>query len=153
MPGTLVKKTTYYPANIDTKSPFIKAISEFVVLHKFNQPWITSYHGHDSQIDHVQTYKSRIMLITNSDKLYYISFCNILKELATQWFHTLKWGLIRTFSQLSDQFISQFIGMYEQPKLDIELLILKKKKPELLKDFVGRFNKEKLKVNVLLGSL
>ena len=87
-----------------------------------------------------------MVLTTNLDKLYFLDFPNTLKGSANQWFHSLKPRSISGFDQLSMQFISQFISMHEQPMPDTQLLTVRQKKGESLKEFVNHFNKEKLKV-------
>ena len=83
---------------------------------------------------------------TNADELLCLAFPGTLKGPATQWFHSLKPRSIRDFRQLSKEFVSQLIGLFDRPQPDTQLLTVKQKRTESLKDFVDRFNQQKLRV-------
>ena len=85
-------------------------------------------------------------LATNANELLCLAFPGTLTGPAAQWFHSLKPRSVRDFKQLSKEFISQFIGLLDQPQPNTQLLTVRKKKGELLKDFVNRFNQQKLRV-------
>ena len=84
-----------------------------------------SYDGLGSLVDHILTYKSRMALTTNLDKLYYLAFPITLKGPKNQWFHSLKSRLGSSFDQPSKQFINQFIGMHKESKPDTQLLTVR----------------------------
>ena len=83
-------------------------------------------------------------LATNSDELLCLAFSGTLKSMATQWFHSLNPRSVHDFGQLSKQFVSQFVGMLDRPQPDTQLLTVRQQKGESLKDFVDRFNQQKL---------
>ena len=78
--------------------------------------------------------------VTNAEKLLCLAFPSTLKGPAAQWFHSLKPRSIRDFRQLSKEFISQFIGLLDHPQPDTQLLTVKQKRGDSLKDFIDRFN-------------
>ena len=53
---------------------------------------------------------------------------------------------IKEFKQLDKEFISQFIGLLDLPQPDTQLLTVRQKRGESLKDFVDQFNKQKPRV-------
>ena len=82
-----------------------------------------------------------MVLATNTDELYFLTFSSTLKGLAIQWSNSLKPRSINSFDQLN----KKFINMHDQPKPNTHLLTIKQRKDESLKDFVDRFNTKKLK--------
>ena len=63
----------------ETESSFTRKIHEFAIPQKFKQPQIETYNGQGSPVDHVQAYKAKMMLTTNSDELYCLAFSSTLK--------------------------------------------------------------------------
>ena len=104
--------------------------------------------GRWSPVDHVRTYKAQMALATNAEELLCLAFSGTLKGLAAQWFHSLKPQSVRDFKQLSKEFISQFIGLglLDRPQPDTQLITVRQKRGESLKDFVDQFNQQKLQV-------
>ena len=132
--------------NTETESPFTDQVMRFTVPRKFKQPHLDSYNGSGSPVDHVRAYKAQMALATNADELLCLAFPSTLKGPAAQWFHSLKPRSVKEFKELSKLFISQFIGMHDRPQPDTQLLTVKQQKGESLKDFVDRFNQQKLQI-------
>ena len=63
-----------------------------------------------------------------------------------KWYRKLKPGSISSFTQLSQMFISQFVGARDYQLPPTHLLSVKHEKDELLKDYIARFNKEAVRV-------
>jgi hypothetical protein len=66
---------------------------------------------------------------------------------AKDWFTGLPPKSIGTFKELGRLFLTQFLAMQKRKKNAICLLTMRQGKEESLKDFMLRFNKEKLKVD------
>ena len=122
MARNMGKKSTYDLTSIENESPFTEEITRIIVPHKLKQPQMESYNSSGSPVDHVRAYRSRMALTTNLDELYCLVFPSTQKGPANQWFYSLKPNSINSFDQLSKQFTSQFISMYEQPIPDTQLL-------------------------------
>ena len=85
-------------------------------------------------------------LATNADELLYLAFPSTLKGLVSQWFQSLKPPSVCDFKQLCKEFVSQFIGMLDRLKPDTQLLIVRQRNGESLKDFVDQFNQKNLRI-------
>ena len=88
-------------ASTEIESPFSSRITRFFVPRKFKQPYLDSYNGLGSPVDHIRTYKAQMALATNADELFCLAFPSTLKGSAAQWFHSLKSQSISDFKQLS----------------------------------------------------
>ena len=128
----------------EIESPFSSQITRFSIPHKFKQPHLDSYNGSGTPVDHIKTYKAQMALATKADELLCLAFPSTLKGPAPQWFHSLKPRPVSDFKQLNKQFVSQFVGMLDRPQPDTQILTIRQRKGESLKEFVDRFNQQKL---------
>jgi hypothetical protein len=67
-----------------------------------------------------------------------------LKGVATEWFGNLKPQSINSFDMLGRKFLNQFLAVRRRKKNPTYLLSLVQGKAESLKDYLQRFNQEKL---------
>ena len=74
------------------------------------------------------------------------TFSLTLTGAARKWYRKLKLGSISSFTQLSQMFISQFLGVRDHQLPPTHLLSVKKGNDESLKDYIVHFNKEVVRV-------
>jgi hypothetical protein len=67
--------------------------------------------------------------------------------LAKDWFTGLPLKSVGTFKELGCLFLAQFLATRKRKKIVTCLLILRQRNEETLKNFMLRFNKEKLEVD------
>ena len=81
--GGMAKKLDRNPTqghvNTETELPFSRQITRFAISGKFKQPYLNSYNGSRSLVDHVWTYKAQMALATNIHELLYLAFPSTLK--------------------------------------------------------------------------
>lgn len=105
------------------------------------------FDGSQNPFDHLETYKTLILLHDYSDGVMCRAFPTTLKGFAQKWFNNLQLSNINSFSELSQSFISHFIGGRRYCKLATYLLNVKQSKGESLRDYVSRFNREVMQVD------
>ncbi|XP_058092611.1 uncharacterized protein LOC131239068 [Magnolia sinica] len=81
-----------------------------------------------------------------SDAVMCRAFSLTLADVARLWFKQLKPKSIRTFTELSDAFLTNFIGGKKKLKPPAHLNNIVQKERELLKDYIKRFNFKSLQV-------
>lgn len=69
-------------------------------------------------------------------------FSLTLIEATHKWYRKLKPSSFSSFTQLSQMFISQFVGARDHQLPPTHLLLMKHRKDESLKDYIIHFNKE-----------
>ena len=65
---------------------------------------------------------------------------------ALQWYTNLSNNYISTFAQLTDTFVEQFASSRKLEKSAEDLYIIVQRRGEPLREYVGRFNKEKVSI-------
>ena len=65
---------------------------------------------------------------------------------ALQWYTNLPNNSISTFAQLTDTFVEQFASSRKLAKISEDLYVIVQRRGEPLRDYVGRFNKEKVSI-------
>ncbi|KAL5813135.1 hypothetical protein ACOSQ3_028085 [Xanthoceras sorbifolium] len=65
---------------------------------------------------------------------------------ALQWYTNLPNVFINSFAQLTDTFVEQFASSRKLEKQSDDLYTISQRRGERLRDFVGRFNHEKVSI-------
>ncbi|XP_057480507.1 uncharacterized protein LOC130767613 [Actinidia eriantha] len=91
-------------------------------------------------MDHLDSYKSLMLLQGCSDKVMYKAFFATLKGSARSWFRKLPSGTIDSFGDLSRLFVANFMSCRIRQKNASHLFTIHQKETERLKDYVKRFN-------------
>ncbi|GFZ19866.1 hypothetical protein Acr_28g0005710 [Actinidia rufa] len=104
------------------------------------------YEGKTDPMDHLDSYKSLMLLQGCSDEVMCKAFSATLKGPARSWFRKLSPGTIDSFGDLSRLFVANFMSCRNRQKNASHLFTVHQKETESLKDFVKRFNQAILKV-------
>ena len=93
-----------------TDSPFTTEVLNRPLLPKFCLPQLESFDGSRDPLDHIESFKTLILLQMTPDEVLCRAFPTTLKGAAKVWFSKLPSGTIANFEQLSKGFVCHFIG-------------------------------------------
>ena len=128
-------------------SPFTTSINSFPLPQKFRMPQIESYDGVKDPLDYLETFKTLMHLQGVANEIMCRVFPTRLKGSARIWFSRLTPNSINTFTELSTQFTSHFIGGHRYKKFIACLMSIKQREDETLRSYIARFNKEVLLID------
>ncbi|XP_058106485.1 uncharacterized protein LOC131249732 [Magnolia sinica] len=127
-------------------SPFIEKIMQARLPERFRLPQITPFTGKSYLTEHIESFRTYMELHDASDTVMCRAFSLTLANVARLWFKQLKPKSISSFTELSDAFLTNFIGGKKKLKPPVYLNNIVQKEGELLKDYIKRFNFESLQV-------
>ncbi|XP_031257395.1 uncharacterized protein LOC116115381 [Pistacia vera] len=129
-------------------SPFMDAITLADMPYKFTIPSMKPYDGTTDPDDHIASYKQQIFTVLIPRMLREAcmckSFCSSLSGPALQWYTNLPNGSIDSFAQLTDIFVEHFASSKKLEKLSTDLYRVYQRRGEPLREYISRFNKEKI---------
>ncbi|GFZ06509.1 hypothetical protein Acr_18g0006790 [Actinidia rufa] len=140
------------PVTVDTlirqtEPPFTGRILRARISSKFKLPTqLGIYEGKTDPMDHLDSYKSLMLLQGCSDEVMCKAFSATLKGPARSWFRKLLPGTIDSFGDLSRFFVANFMSCRNRQKNASHLFTVHQKETKSLKDFVKRFNQAILEV-------
>ncbi|CAL5420073.1 unnamed protein product [Camellia sinensis] len=141
-----VMQNIQHKPSATTNSPFVASIRDKPLPAKFKMPTIDSFDGTTDPVDHLETYRTFMVLHAFPDEIMCRAFPVTLKGSARLWFSQLPADSVSTFQHLSDSFLSHFIGAQHQRRPATQLLNIHQTEGESLRSFVTRFNTEALQV-------
>ena len=109
-------------------------------------PPMATYDGAGNPREHILNYKTLMELQTLSDALVCKVFPTMLTGPARAWFNSLEVESIRSFGDLVNVFISQFIAGVPADRKTNYLETVKQRRNESLREYVARFNTEALQI-------
>ena len=128
-------------------SPFTTEVLNYPLPRKFRLPQLESYDGSKDPLDHIESFKTLILLQMTLDEVMCRAFPTTLKGAARVWFNKIPPRTIADFEQLSKGFICHFIGGQRHKKLTGHLLNIQQAEGESLKQYITRFDKELFQVD------
>jgi hypothetical protein len=131
----------------DESLPFTERVKEYPMPDKFKMPRIEKYNGSGDPQDHLEAFREHIILHSTPDEIACRAFPLTLTGVAKEWFTGLPPKSVGTFKELGRLFLTQFLATRKRKKNATCLLTLRQGKEESLKDFMLRFNREKLEVD------
>ncbi|GFY84576.1 hypothetical protein Acr_03g0013500 [Actinidia rufa] len=143
---------TNAPVTVDTlirqtEPPFTGRVLRARISLKFKLPTqLGIYEGKTDPMDHLDSYKSLMLLQGCSDEVMCKAFSDTLKGPTRSWFRKLSPGTIDSFGNLSRLFVANFMSCRNWQKNTSHLFTVHQKETESLKDFVKRFNQAILEV-------
>ncbi|XP_074337199.1 uncharacterized protein LOC141674389 [Apium graveolens] len=108
------------------------------------------YDGTSDPLEHMTQYKQRIFMVPITRDLKEACICkdfgSKLSGPALQWFVILPHGSIKTFADLVDAFNMQFFRsrVFEKTTSDLYKIVQRNREP--LRDYLTRFNREKVTI-------
>ena len=91
-------------------SPFITEVLNPPLPPKFHLPQLESYDGSKDPLDHIESFKTLMLLQMTPDEVMRRAFPTTLKGASMVWFNKITLGTIANFEQLSKGFVRHFIG-------------------------------------------
>ncbi|XP_021603867.1 uncharacterized protein LOC110608891 [Manihot esculenta] len=134
---------------LPTSSPFSGWIQQETIPKKFMMPPMVTYDGAGNPREHILNYKTFMELQTLSDALMCKVFPTTLTGPARAWFNSLEAGSIKSFGDLANIFINQFIVGVPVERKTSYLETVRQRKNESLMEYVARFNTEALQISEL----
>ena len=125
-------------------SPFTTDVLNCPLPPKFRLPQLESYDGSKDPLDHIESFKTLILLQMTPDEVMCKAFPTTLKGAARIWFSKIPLGTIANFEILSKGFVHHFIGGQRHKNPTGHLLNIQQAEGESLKQYVSRFDKELL---------
>ncbi|XP_058080617.1 uncharacterized protein LOC131228767 [Magnolia sinica] len=113
---------------------------------RFRLPQIALYTTKADPIEHVESFRTYMELHDASDAVMCRAFSLTLSDFARLWFKQLKLRSISLFAELSEVFVTNFIGRKKKLKASAHLNNIVQREGELLKDYIRHFNLEALQV-------
>ncbi|EHA8590342.1 hypothetical protein COCNU_scaffold017266G000020 [Cocos nucifera] len=123
------------------------------VPQNFKLPQLESYDGTSDPVDHLEAFRTMMLLHDASDAMLCRAFPSTLKEAARNWYSTLKPSTIFSFDQMSSQFAAHFISSRRPSRGSDSLMNVKQKQGESIRAYVIRFNAAALEVRDLDQSI
>ncbi|KFK21940.1 hypothetical protein AALP_AAs40902U000100 [Arabis alpina] len=149
LPGIAPPITKSAP-NCYADTPFTDEIALVEMPKRFNFPTMVMYDGTTDPDNHIAQYKQRMFTTAVAKEFREASMCkgfgSSLTGPALQWFTNLPNGSIGSFASLTDRFVEQFASSRNLQKTADDLYEVIQRKEESLREYVGRFNKEKVSI-------
>ncbi|XP_058081848.1 uncharacterized protein LOC131229827 [Magnolia sinica] len=131
-----------YSTRTETKtSPFVDEVMQARLPERFLLPQITPFTGKTDSTEHIECFRTYTELHNASDAV----MCRTFSLTTRLWFKQLKPKSVSMFAELSDAFLTNFIGG-KKLKPPVHLNNIVQKEGKLLKDYIKRFNFESLQV-------
>jgi hypothetical protein len=131
----------------DESLPFIECVKAYPMPDKFKMPQIEKYNGSGDPQDHLEAFREHIILHGTPNEIACRAFPLTLTGVTKEWFTGLPPKSVGNFKELGRLFLTQFLATRKRKKNATCLLTLRQDKEESLKDFMLRFNREKLEVD------
>ncbi|KAF2556343.1 hypothetical protein F2Q68_00013847 [Brassica cretica] len=131
-------------------TPFAEEIASIEMPRKFSFPSIKMYDGTGDPDDHIAQYKQRMLAVALPRESREATMCkgfgSTLIGPALQWYINLPTRSISSFASLSDKFVEQFTSSRSLEKTSDGLYEILQHRVEPLRDYIARFNQEKVAV-------
>jgi len=128
-------------------------VGSYRLPKKFKVPNIAIYTRLEDPIEHIENYQSHLDLHRTSDEIACRAFPLILLGNAREWFRKLPPMSISDFDALDKIFLTQFLAGLSRRKPAGCLMSLHQGPDKSLKDYIMRFNQDKLATENLTEEL
>ncbi|XP_028053951.1 uncharacterized protein LOC114258244 [Camellia sinensis] len=109
-------------------------------------PLIDTFDHTTDPVNHLEAYRTLMIFHACPGEIIFRVFPVTLKESVRLWFSQLPSDSVTTFQQLSDSFLSHFIGAQHQRHPATQLLNIRQTDGESLRSFITCFNSKALQV-------
>jgi len=103
-------------------SPFTTEVLNRPLPPKFRLPQLESYNGFRDPLDHIESFKTLMLLQMTPDEVMCKAFPTTLKGVTRVWFSKIPTRTILDFEQLSKDFVQHFIRGQRHKKPTSHLL-------------------------------
>ncbi|KAL2505945.1 Uncharacterized protein Adt_21566 [Abeliophyllum distichum] len=131
----------------DRRSPFTEDILAKPLPEKLKMPQLTSYEDDNDPVGHLDRYTSWIELQGASDAIMCRVFPLTFGNRAMRWFKKLPQRSIRSWNDLSGQFVSTFMRARTRSTPKERLVSIKQGRTETLRSYMDRFSKRIVEVD------
>lgn len=107
-----------------------------------------TYDGTTNLVDYLLTYEGHMHLYNQFDAIQCKVFLATLSGIAQTWLRSLATTSITDFYQLLAKFQTHFVSNIRQERTNGEFMALKQGQCEILRDFLGRFNREAVTIQI-----
>ena len=125
-------------------SPFTTEVLNRPFPPEFCLPQLEPFDGSRDPLDHIETFKTLMLLQMTLDEVMCRAFPTTLKDAARVWFDKIPPGTIANFEHLNKAFVRHFIGGQRHKKSTGHLLNIRQVEGESLRQYETCFNKELL---------
>ncbi|XP_043725732.1 uncharacterized protein LOC122672302 [Telopea speciosissima] len=129
--------------------PFTRELMRAELPKGFKPPTFEAYNGKGDPNDHISYFNTMMTVYGGSDVVSCRSFPTSIKRPTTLWFAKLKPNLICSLIELAKAFVSRFQNSVKQNKMAANLLAVKQRSDESIRDYITRFNAKSLKIKDL----
>ena len=140
-------KATTWEMLGDENLPFSDLVRTFMMLDKFKMPRVEKYDRRADPQAHMEAFWEQLILHGTPDEIAYRTFSLTLTGVAKDCFTRIVPKSVDNFKELGYQFLAQFLATRRKKTNATWLLNMRQGEEESLKDFMLRFNKEKLEVD------
>jgi hypothetical protein len=140
-------KTSQEDSLLNRSSPFTERVMAIQLPDKFKIPAIQAYTGIEDPTEHLDNYKMHMDLQGTPQEMACRAFPLTFSGSARDWFRKLPPISITCFDDLEWKFVTQFLVGCKRKKPSGQLMAMRQKEGESLKDYVVRFNQAKLTVD------
>jgi hypothetical protein len=146
------------PSTVDsiiqnTRSAFTPRVMSHPVPGRFKVPPIKPYDGTGDPVGHLKSYKAHIDLHATTDEIACRAFPLTLEGSAQEWFGGLPVNSIDSFESLTKTFLMQFLAGKKRKNTLQYMLALRQGETESLKDYLQRFNRERVEAEDMSESV
>ncbi|XP_016172838.1 uncharacterized protein LOC107615258 [Arachis ipaensis] len=133
--------------------PFTKRILKAKLPKGFDKSTYIKYDRTKDSQEYLTIFEAKMNLEGAANAVRCKTFPVTLAGLTNKWFNALPNGSIASFDDVSKKFIAQFTTRIAKAKHPISLLGITKRKDELIRKYLDRFNDEWLTVDGLTDSV
>ncbi|XP_010906743.1 uncharacterized protein [Elaeis guineensis] len=137
----------------NTNPLFSDRIIQKPLLLNFKMPRLESYHGITDPVNHLESFKSLMLIHGVTDATLYHTFSSTLKGTTKYWYTSLKPWMIHSFDQMSQLFVGHFVSSWRQQKESNSLMNVKQREGKSIISYLDCFNTVILEVRNLDQSI
>ena len=147
------KPTTIGNELQSTNLPFMQRVLNHPLPSKFKVPAVPPYDGTADQIEHLELFRAYVAVRGVPNEIVCRAFPLTLTSLAREWFTNIPSNTIDNFMDIAKHFLTHFMSTHRQKMPVSYMMTVQQKDSESLKDYIERFQKERLTIVTAPGNL
>ncbi|XP_077237337.1 uncharacterized protein LOC143879016 [Tasmannia lanceolata] len=129
-----------------SKPLFTDKVMDVPAPRGFKMLTVLQYDGTTNTVDHLETFRTMMLLHSASDGFLCRAFPTTLTGAARDWYSMIKPNSISNFEDFGDDLVRHFMSSRRPRKTTASPMAFRHEDNEPLKTFVSRFNREALQV-------